>query len=123
MLDLKLIQDTIEELEMDETNFLNCQNLASLYIVREYFQPNSYREPKNVEKELSDIIPRYKEYCDIKKRYQMSEVAKEAVLNSMQFLCKDIIEFLDTLYSNTDMEEERIYLNNMFSLIGEKFNK
>ena len=65
--------------------------------------------------ELQEIIPQYKKYCVIKKRYQMNEVSEEMVYTSMQYLCDDITEFLNMLYSHTDTRLERSMLRDMIS--------
>ena len=103
MLNMTEVNNTIAELENADTTFTNCQKLASLYIVRDKFNT-----PKNsVEHELSDILPQYKSYCDIKRKYQLNELTATAVINSMQGVCKEISEFIEMLYGSTDMPEER----------------
>ena len=110
MLDREEIANTIEELENGETNFSNCQKLAMLYIVQEHLNPKS-----EVEKELNDVLPRYNMYRIIKRQYQMGEVTKDAVVRSIQDVTREIHEFIHTLYSNTDMEEEREALMDMLT--------
>lgn len=110
-MDIVEINNTIEELERGDTTFANCQKLSCLYIVREHLQ-NSTHEAVNtqVAKELNDILPQYKRYCEVKRRYQMHELTIEAVLQSMQIVCNEIDEFMRTLYSSTDTAEEREYI-------------
>jgi len=36
---------------------------------------------------LSDILPQYQNYKNIKRRYQMSEIAKEQVIKSIEEVC------------------------------------
>ena len=85
--------------------------LASLYIVRDHLKPVEKNViNKDVTKELNDILPQYKQYCDIKRRYQMHELTAEAVIQSLRLVCKEIDEFIHILYSSTDMEEERIQI-------------
>lgn len=109
-MDLYLIDSTIDELEQGETTFANCEKLASLYIIKEHFKQyplvlrGLYDE---VEDELNDIAPQYKSYCEIKREYQLGKTTKEAVIKSIKGVCKEIEEFLQILYSNTDMPEER----------------
>lgn len=107
MLDLEVIDQTIEELENSDTTFFNCQNLASLYIVRDKLGATK------LDKELRDIIPTYRSYCEIKKKYQLNELGEEAVINGINNVTKEIKEFIDTLYSNTDLQLERDVINNM----------
>ena len=107
MLDLEVIDQTIEELENSDTTFFNCQNLASLYIVRDKLGGTK------LDKELRDILPTYRSYCEIKKKYQMKELPEEAVINAMTNVSKEVKEFIDTLYSGTDLEMERNIINDM----------
>ena len=121
-MDLYLIDSTIEELEQGETTFANCEKLASLYIIKEHFKQyplvlrGLYDE---VEEELNDIAPQYKNYCDIKREYQLGKTTKEAVITSIKGVCKEIEEFLQILYSNTDMPEEReqlkLFINKIYN--------
>ena len=118
MLDLTLVDNTIHELEMSDTNFTNCDRLASLYIIKSYFNNQSYAndnppieraytDETSVQKELFDILPHYNMYCDKKRDYQLGKVGKDIVIKSMELVCNEISEFLHTLYSSTDMQEER----------------
>lgn len=122
-MDRSLIQDTIEELERDDTTFFNCQNLAALYIVREYFKKPIELQEKTVEMELSDILPQYQNYKNIKRRYQMSEIAKEQVIKSMNEVCAEIQEFIELLYTSSDMKEERSAINLLISSLYNKYGK
>ena len=106
------INRTISELENDATTFSNCEKLAHLYIVREYQKRGlkTMVEPKSsttVKRELSDILPYYEKYCNIKKEYQLYGTGKEAVLTSLQSVCREILDLIHTLYTSTDMPEER----------------
>lgn len=122
-MEYELIQETIEALERDETTFFNCQNLASLYIVREYLKAYPHGEEPQVEKELSDILPQYQQYKDIKRKYQMSEIAKEQVIKSINNVCSEIKEFFDILYRSTDMQEEREAITKIISLLYKEYGK
>lgn len=122
-MDLYLIDSTIDELEHGETTFANCERLASLYIIKEHFKEypvvlkGLYDE---VEDELNDIAPQYKTYCEIKREYQLGRTTKEAVIESMRGVCKEIEDFIRILYSSSDMPEEREQLK---SLINKIYNK
>ena len=120
MLDISLINETIKELEEDNTNFSNCQKLASLYTIKEYYDKH-LQAADQVELELHDILPQYNRYCEIKKKYQLGEVASEQVLDSMKLLCQEIEEFIHTLYSSTDMEPEREQLRSLIQSLGTSF--
>lgn len=101
MLDLDIIDQTIEELKEGDTTFFNCQNLAALYIVRDKLGGTK------LDKELRDVIPTYKKYCEIKKKYQFHELPEDAVTNAIQNVCIEIKEFIDLLYSSSDTQAER----------------
>lgn len=111
------INNTVVELENGETNFANCQKLASLYIIQDRY--NSNIPSNNVENELSDILPQYQRYCTLKRKYQLNEVTENAVINSIYNVCQEITEFLQTLYGSTDMQEERDAIKRMVA--GLKF--
>lgn len=124
MLDLELIDNTIEELEADDTNFNNCFKLASLYIIKDYHK-SSQPEIENdsflrVHKELDDILPHYEVYCKLKTDYQLGKIGKEPVIQSLASVSKEIEEFIQTLYNSTDMPEERELLQNMADRISHR---
>ena len=110
MLSITEINNTITELENGDTTFANCQRLASLYIVRDKFPINHVNA---VEHELSDILPQYKNYCAVKRKYQLNELTVDAVINSISGVCKEIQEFIETLYGSTDTQEERERIKQM----------
>ena len=120
MLNLQEIEDTIHQLENSDTTFNTCEKLASLYIVKEHLQnadTGMVNAENNVVSELHDILPQYNYFCEVKRKYQMQEVPKEKVITSMRKLCIEVEEFLHTLYSHTDMEEERQLLQEMVNRI------
>lgn len=131
MLDMIDIEKTITELENGKTTFANCNNLASLYIVREYFKnaPKATKAKENdkyeieVIKEYSDILPQYQHYCDTKRKYQLNETTAQAVLNCMNNVCTEIKEFIATLYTSTEMEDERKKLNNVIKWLYDEYVK
>lgn len=125
-MNLEEIKNTIEALEESSTTFGNCEKLASLYICREYLTKKSEpasKEPKEeeVEKEINDILPQYRSYCDIKRKYQLQEIGKEPVISSMKKVCTEIEEFIQILYSSTDMKEERTQIHNMLAELHSSF--
>lgn len=105
MLDLNEVNKTIDELEAGPTTFDSCMKLASLYTVRDHI--SSFYTMNTVEEEYYDILPSYRRYCETKKKYQRKEVTKEAVIDDIAQVTKEIYEFITTLYSSTDMPEER----------------
>ena len=129
MLDLELIEETIDELEHDATSFENCEKLASLYICREMNKNANMKlsdtsndvSYNNEYIELSEILPAYIKYVDTKKRYQQFEVVDKMLIYAMTDLCREITEFIGDLYHNTETEAERALIvemiNNMRSAI------
>lgn len=123
MLDLELIEDTIEELEQDATSFENCEKLASLYICRLMNKNASMSlldtlesvSHNNVDSELQDILPAYQKYIDTKRRYQQYEVVDKMLIYAMQSLCDEIVEFIADLYHNTETEAERALIIEMIT--------
>ena len=103
------INRTIIELKNDDTTFENCGKLASLYIVKEFFNAD---ETIN---ELTDILPQYKKYMDIKRKYQLGEISEKTVERQIKLVCKEISEFINALYSSTDLPIERELIKNMIN--------
>lgn len=75
----------------------------------------------NTLKELQDILPSYVEYINLKRAYQMGEITESRVIKSLKFVCIEIREFLDTLYSSTDMNKERKCIRDMIYNISRDF--
>ena len=121
MLDLELIEETIDELEQDVTSFENCEKLASLYICREMNKNANMKlsdtsndvSYNNEYIELSEILPAYIKYVDTKKRYQQFEVVDKMLIYAMTDLCREITEFIGDLYHNTETEAERALIVEM----------
>lgn len=113
------VDSTIAKLEEDDTTFENCEKLASLYIVREYYL-RSLNEPGNeVEDEIKDILPQYKKYVELKKKYQLSEISEKPIENSIKLVCKEIEELIRVLYRCTDMPIEREYIKKMLNNLAD----
>ena len=111
-MDIYAIQGTIKELENGKTTLENIEYLAHLYTVRDALS-NSV----DVENEYNDILPAYSDYINIKKQYQMGSISEGAVIKALKCVCAEIIEFLLTLYSGTDMNKERKCLKDMINKI------
>lgn len=114
MLDMQEIENTITELENSSTTFDTCMKLASLYIIKQHhgggYLPAVTSESamnNQVEKEIQDILPSYQNYCRVKRDYQMHLLPKESVEYCMKDVCREIQEFVQLLYSSTDIPEER----------------
>lgn len=105
MLNLQEIEDSIKDLEESSTTYDNCARLASLYIVRDRLKQDDV-----VEDELNDVLPSYRQYVKVKRKYQMKETTSEALCTAFNSLCNEINEFLHTLYACTETEQERAIL-------------
>lgn len=118
MLDLQEIENTIEALENGVTTFDNCLKLASLYIVRQNINTQvADANNKVIQQELDDILPQYRKYVEVKQRYQVGELTEIAVQKAIQSVCTEISEFIQVLYSSTDMQFERDAIKDMVSTL------
>lgn len=117
-MNLKSIDDAIKELENSKSTYDNVQELSALYIVREHLK----QPPDIVEKELNDILPCYKQYINIKRDYQTGRATDTLLVNSMESVCKEITEFIETLYNNTELFKERLKIEKMIKELSEKYN-
>ena len=113
---LDVINETINELEEAELSLSNIRNLAALYTVKTHML--GAQNYDGTTRELGDILPSYLTYIEKKRLYQMHEIAEDAVLRALEALCNEINEFLRTLYSGTDTEQERHILKRI-----ETYNK
>lgn len=109
------VESTIVKLENEDTTFENCEKLASLYIVRDYYLKSLKQAGNEAEHELNDILPQYKKYVELKRRYQMSEISEKPIENSIKAVCKEISEFIKIMYQCTDMPIEREYIKKMLN--------
>lgn len=123
MLDLQLIEETIQELEQEPTSFENCNTLASLYICRALNKNRNMSlldTSENVSHdnsyiELADILPAYIRYVDTKRRYQQFEVVDKMLIYAMEDVCKELVEFIADLYHNTETTAERTLIIDMIN--------
>lgn len=115
MLSADEIKKTITELENGDTNFVNCQKLASLYIVLDHYNAHteSTHKSDDVTNELNDILPALKEYQQAKTEFLQHRITQEGVNHFLQRLVVEINEFITVLYSNTTAPEEREILKNI----------
>lgn len=104
-MDIKTVNNLIDELEQEEVSLSTIRNLSSLYIVRKHLIGNV--EVNTTVKELRDILPSYMRYIDVKRKYQLHEISIDNILIELKNVCKEIKEFIQTLYSSTDTQEER----------------
>lgn len=122
-MDINIIDGVIKELEESDVTFENVRELACLYIVRTNLgEDKPVVINNNVEKELNDILPRYRDYCDIKRKYQLNEITEDAVIEAVKRLCLEIQEFIDSLYTSTNFYRERRLLLDMIDNLYNKYN-
>lgn len=114
-MDLSTINDMIDEIEENETSLSNIRNLSALYTVKNHLVGGKIYN--NVVKELNDILPSYLQYIEVKRKYQLKETTDEAVLSYLSRVCIEIREFIQTLYSGTDIPKEREIIKKMIKEI------
>lgn len=114
-MDINTINSLIDELEDSESSLSNIRNLSALYTVKAHLLGTSNYDSTTAE--LNDILPSYIQYIEAKKSYQMHKTTSKDVCINMQKLCKEIKDFIQTLYSNTDMPEERKLIKQMIKEI------
>ena len=114
-MNINTINELIEELEQGETSLSNIRNLSALYNVKSHILGTKNFD--NTTKELSDILPSYLKYIDVKRKYQLHEISEDTVYINMKELCKEIKEFIQTLYSGTDTPKERELLKQVIKEI------
>ena len=112
-MNIQEIDRMIDELETSETSLSNVRNLSALYVVKD----NLTKGNDVVTDELKDILPSYVKYIEVKRRYQLKEISEESVYINMKQLCREIKEFIKTLYSCTDTPRERDIIKQMIEEI------
>lgn len=105
---IDIINEMIDDLEQAEESLSNVRNLSALYNVRANLLGSTKFD--KTAKELNDILPSYNQYIEVKRKYQLKEVTADALYTAFNSLCSEIQEFLHTLYSCTDTEQERAIL-------------
>lgn len=109
-MNLQELNENITMLEKEPMTFSNCQKLASLYLCRAHMSPE---QTDVVRKELKEILPQYSNYIETRKAYQMHRVGKEEVIKVLGYLCQEISEFLQALYSASESKEEQELIKNL----------
>lgn len=112
-MDINTINNLIKDTENSETTLSNIRNLSALYNVRNTLLNNKEETQTQTETELKDILPSYLGYINIKRKYQLHKTTNENVIISMEALCNEIKEFIQTLYSSTDTPQERDIIKEM----------
>jgi len=116
-MDIKIIKEAIKELEQSDTVVDNIQELASLYIVAQ----NMKQGLNPVVTELNEILPAYNKYIQVKRKYQLGEIAEDAVCINIRNVCQEIRDFMCTLYAGTDMGKERRYIRGLIQDLYERY--
>lgn len=119
-MDIKIIDEMIEELKDSDTTYANVADLAALYVVKEKLN-SSNSSVDNATKELNDILPAYERYKTVKRNYQLSGIDKSKVIRQMEFVCGELKDFICTLYNNSDLEEERQMIKGMIKNLDCKY--
>ncbi len=122
-MDIMAIEEAIQTLENEDTTFDNVSELASLYICRQYMNKPLNLMVSGTQKELEDILPYYMKYKDIKKRYQLNQTSEGEVIQGIKNVCREIQEFISTLYSGTDMNKERLCIVKTLEQLYKKYSK
>lgn len=117
-MNIKELNNMIQELENSDQSLSNIRNLSSLYIVRKHLTESTV---DSVTTELDDILPSYIEYVNTKRKYQLHEITEQSVYIKLEQVCKEIKEFLHILYSNTDTAKEREMLRKLITQVKEAF--
>lgn len=112
-MNLAEVNEAIKELQESSLTLSNARNLSALINVRDYLQNVTQSVPDSLERELNDILPQYKNYCAVKRQYQLGQATDDLVVVSMRQVCKEVKEFLLILYQNTDTKIERNMIKRM----------
>lgn len=118
-MELAVINEMIDELEQSDTSLSNVRNLSALYNVKTHLLGTELYS--NTVKELNDILPSYIEYIDMKRKYQLGEIQETMLFSYLEAVCKEIREFIQTLYSGTDTQNERDIIKNLIRQLTEAY--
>lgn len=118
-MDINIINALIDDLENSEISLSNVRNLSALYNVKTHVLGSNKFD--QTAKELNDILPSYLNYIDTKRKYQLKEITELNVLLQLGNVCKEIKDFIQTLYTGTDTPEERKIINDLITQLKEAF--
>lgn len=118
-MDINAINDAIQTLESSDTTFDNVQELASLYIVREHLETRL----NQVVDGSNDVLPGYKGYCIVKRRYQLGEVTEDTIVPALKIACNEIKGLVDIMYSGTEFHKERRQICDMVQCLYDCYVK
>ncbi len=118
-MDITAIEDNIRKLENTATTVDNVRELAFLYIVHDHLKNQNLRVGSDIiNDEFEDILPEYRKYVEIKRKYQLGELPEIEVKRSIKRVCKEVYEFIHTLYCCTDMPAERDCIDNLLAKLN-----
>lgn len=118
-MDIIAIEDAIQDLESADTTVDNITELSRLYIVHEHLKNKMPPMVDGLDKELQDIIPSYKKYCNYKEKFQRKEIADELVVDSLSCVLTEISDLLKVVYQNTDLYKERKLMQSFLDKLTE----
>ena len=122
---LEVINEMIQDIEQSDISLSNARSLASLYILKSIKENDENlilkRSSSIVAKELDDILPSYNYYIDTKRRFQLKQINEELVIEALKDVCREIKEFVQIIYSCTDMPIERDTIKEMLSDLNKQF--
>lgn len=116
---LSQIEEAIEALKSEELTAESAYKLAALYIIRDNISTNNHSYSQ--EGDETSLLPYYSKYSNAKRRYQLNLTTESEVLCTIKFACKELSDFIDTIYSNTDMNKERICIKSTIRALYEKY--
>jgi len=116
-MNLKEVNEATKELLNSPLTLSNARNLSALITIQSYMKNAIQSKPDGLEQELNDILPQYKEYCNIKRGYQLGKLSDTDLIVAMRHVCKEIKDFLLLLYENTEIAQERTQLKAMLKEI------
>ena len=116
-----IINELIDELKQCDTTYNNVRDLAALYEVRDRFENNEESiKQTEVEKELSDILPAYEKYVEVKTKFQLTSTEEENMVYKLKLLCIEIFDLLKILYTNTNTDAERSEIRRCITRLTEE---
>lgn len=74
---------------------------------------------EDIVKEYKDILPRYEYYKNAKIRYQTGEITEQALVVSVNDMCREIYEFCEILYTNADTAAEKQQYLSLFQSLSD----
>lgn len=115
-MNIDIIEQAIQELEYSEETVENIAELAALYIVRDHFY-----EKKSSHDTGNSFLPYYPVYIESKRKYQLHQTTEGEVIQNVKNFCRDVETLMKTVYSNTDMNKERLCLSQSIKNLYETY--